>query len=83
MRPNVVACFFRFHSKAEVEQRFCEPHIHHSSRIILEQSLFYSSSLLDPVDDPNAVHRIYRPDCGSLPANTSSLDLQSTGTLNP
>ena len=42
-----------------------------------QKSLFYSFSLLDPVDDPDTFHHIYTctsfgPDWGNLPANTSS-----------
>lgn len=52
-----------------------------------QQSLFYSFSFLDPVDDPDTVHRIYtcssfEPDWGSLPANTSSLSKQSPEPMN-
>lgn len=52
-----------------------------------QESLFYSFSLLDPVDDPDTVHRIYTctsfgPDWGNLPVNTSSLRAQSAGDVN-
>ncbi|RFU79626.1 glycoside hydrolase, superfamily [Trichoderma arundinaceum] len=49
--------------------------------VFCQESLFYSFSFLDPVDDPDQVHRIYTctsfdPDEGSLPANTSSPSAQ-------
>lgn len=51
-------------------------------------SILYSFSFLDPVDNPDTVHRIYTctsfgPDCGNLPANTSSLSSQSAGVPAP
>ncbi|GKZ37253.1 hypothetical protein AbraIFM66950_008710 [Aspergillus brasiliensis] len=47
-----------------------------------EESLFYSFSFVDPVDDPDSLHRIYActsfgPDWANLPANTSNVALQS------
>ncbi|RAL13110.1 glycoside hydrolase family 18 protein [Aspergillus homomorphus CBS 101889] len=47
-----------------------------------EESLFYSFSFSDPVDDPDSFHRIYTctsfgPDWATLPVNTSNLALQS------
>lgn len=47
-----------------------------------QESLFYAFSFLDPVDDPEQVHRIYActsfgPDWGNLPENTSSISSQS------
>ncbi|RAK99289.1 glycoside hydrolase family 18 protein [Aspergillus ibericus CBS 121593] len=53
-----------------------------------KESLFYSFSFVDPVDDPDSLHRIYActsfgPDWASLPANTSSLKSQSAGAPAP
>ncbi|EKV10555.1 glycoside hydrolase family 18 protein [Penicillium digitatum] len=53
-----------------------------------EESLFYSFSFFDPVDDPDSLHRIYTctsfgPDWANLPANTSSLVSQSDGAPAP
>ncbi|KAL5087858.1 hypothetical protein Trisim1_007509 [Trichoderma cf. simile WF8] len=49
---------------------------------LCQESIFYSFSFLDPVDDADEVHRIYActsfgPDWANLPANTSSLSSQS------
>lgn len=53
-----------------------------------QESLFYSFSLLDPVDDAQTGHHIYActsygPDWGNLPANTTNLDLQSSNAPEP
>lgn len=53
-----------------------------------QESLFYSFSLLDPVDDAYTGHHIYActsygPDWGNLPANTTNLDLQSSNAPEP
>ncbi|KAL7939413.1 glycoside hydrolase family 18 protein [Trichoderma chlorosporum] len=55
----------------------------YQSRIYL-----YSFSFLDPVDDPDELHRIYActsfgPDWGNLPANASSLNSQSAKAPAP
>ncbi|EHK19253.1 glycoside hydrolase family 18 protein [Trichoderma virens Gv29-8] len=49
---------------------------------LCQESIFYSFSFLDPVDDADEVHRIYActsfgPDWANLPANTSSLSSES------
>jgi LysM repeat protein len=48
-----------------------------------QESLFYSFSFFDPVDDPDTLHHIYTctsfgPDWANLPVNTSGLSSQST-----
>lgn len=53
-----------------------------------KESLFYSFSFVDPVDDSNNLHRIYTctsfgPDWANMPTNTSSLVLQSKGVPAP
>ncbi|WPG98092.1 glycoside hydrolase family 18 protein [Acrodontium crateriforme] len=53
-----------------------------------QESIFYSFSFLDPVDDPNTVHRIYActsfgSDWDNLEANTSSLISQSVEAPAP
>ncbi|KAJ5726918.1 Glycoside hydrolase superfamily [Penicillium malachiteum] len=53
-----------------------------------QESLFYSFSLLDPVDDAYTGHHIYActsfgPDWGNLPANTTNLLLQSSDAPEP
>ncbi|PWY76008.1 glycoside hydrolase family 18 protein [Aspergillus sclerotioniger CBS 115572] len=55
---------------------------------LCDESLFYSFSFVDPVDDPDTAHRIYTctsfgPDWANLPANTSSLVSQSEGAPAP
>ncbi|KAJ5947147.1 Glycoside hydrolase superfamily [Penicillium verhagenii] len=52
------------------------------------ESLFYSFSFLDPVDDASVGHHIYActsfgPDWGNLPANTTNLLLQSSDAPEP
>ncbi|KGO58768.1 Glycoside hydrolase, superfamily [Penicillium expansum] len=53
-----------------------------------QESLFYSFSFLDPVDDAHTGHHIYActsfgPDWGNLPANTTNLLLQSSDAPEP
>ncbi|RAH64784.1 glycoside hydrolase family 18 protein [Aspergillus aculeatinus CBS 121060] len=53
-----------------------------------KESLFYSFSFSDPVDDPDSFHRIHTctsfgPDWATLPVNTSNLALQSKDAPAP
>lgn len=52
---------------------------------LCKESIFYSFSFLDPVDDADEAYRIYAcnsfgPDWANLPTNTSSLSSQSAKT---
>ncbi|OTA05027.1 chitinase [Trichoderma parareesei] len=55
---------------------------------LCQESLFYSFCFVDPVDDPEQLHRIYActsfgPDWGNLPANALSLRSQSAKAPTP